>query len=125
MKRRHFLGAATASVLVPAALGQCAAAPAAWDYAFFDERFERSRLVASSWSASSRRIGVQGDITPWWRNGLDRVAHRHPLRLRGVTTDSFHFCLGVLLGEHTDLHREVSRLDRNLLLWTIHTTPRR
>jgi hypothetical protein len=145
MKRRHFIQAATASVLFTSALKPCVAAVdvilQSRDYVFFDERFPRARRLAASWAAaswgapswaaaSSRLIAVQGDITPFLRNGFDRMTcDRHPVRLRGVTTESFHFCLKVLLGEHAHLEAQVSRLEpgepmghRNLLLWTIHTT---
>jgi len=53
------------------------------DYIFFDERFQKARRIAASWSASDRLIGVQGDVTPWWTNGLDRTTREYPLNLRG------------------------------------------
>src|SRR5262245_34853920 len=102
MKRRHFLHAATASVLFPSAPQLSGAAALAsffhkWDYAFFDERFERAQLVAASWSASNRPIAVNGDITPFWMSELHRIPHDRPLHIRGVTTASIHFCLKILL----------------------------
>jgi hypothetical protein len=128
MRRRQFIHAATASLLLPTAVKTCVAALATIsqnrDYVFFDERFEKARRVAASWSASDRLIGVQGDVTPWWSNGLDRTTRDHPLNLRGVTTESFHFCLRVLVGEYANLEVQVSRLDRNLFLWTMCTTPK-
>jgi hypothetical protein len=126
MKRRHFLGAASASVLFPGNLQLRNAALAsvlpAWDYVFFDERFERAQLVAASWSALNQPIAVHGDITPFWMSELHRMPHHRPLHIRGVTTASIHFCLKVLLGERTNLHEQVLRLDRNLLLWTMRTS---
>ena len=132
MKRRHFLRAATASVLFPAALRQTlagstampAAASPPWDYVFFDERFERAQLIAAAGSGSRRPIAVQGDITAFWLSELDVIACDHPLRLRGVTTESIHFCLKILLGERVNLVVQASRLERNLLLWSMHTTPK-
>ncbi len=55
MKRRHFIGAATASVLVPLAAGSrsveaFAAISSHDDCAYFDERFETARRVAASWT---------------------------------------------------------------------------
>jgi hypothetical protein len=128
MKRRHFIHAATASVLLPAAATPCVAALASvsqnWDYVFFDERFEKARRLVASWCASDRLIGVQGDITPVWSNGLDRTMHEHPLHLRGMTTESFLFCLRILASEHANLALQVSRFDRNLFRWTMCTTPK-
>lgn len=129
MKRRHFIRAATASVFLPAALeSQCLHALATLslrdDYAFFDERFEEARRVAASWSASNHPIAVQGDITPLWTDGLDRATRARALHLRGVTTESFRFCLGILVRDHADFDLHVSRLDRNLFLWKMHTVPR-
>ena len=95
-----------------------------WDYAFFDERFEEARRLAASWSGLNPLIEVQGDITPFWSNGPDRTTRERPLKLRGVTTESFQFCLRILVAEHADLDAQVSRLDRNLLLWTMCTTPK-
>jgi hypothetical protein len=117
MKRRHFILAAAASVLFPAGSWR------KWDYVLFDERFEQARRLAASWSASNRLIGVRSDVTALWCGELDRLAPHHPLRLRGVTTDSFLFCLRILLGEHANLGVQVSRLDRNLLSWSVRACP--
>ncbi len=129
MKRRHFIQGATTSVLLlPVAAAPSVAAMAIvardWDYAFFDERFENARRVASAWSASARLISVQSDVTPVWSSGLERATRHHLLRLRGITTESFLFCLRILAGEQARLDVQVSRLDRNLLLWTLGTTPK-
>jgi hypothetical protein len=129
MKRRHFIRGATASLLVPAALElpcfpALAALCARGDYVFFDERFEKARRIAASWPASNEPVAVQGDITPVWSDGLDRATRGRPLQMRGVTTESFRFCLAVLVDEHADFELQVSRLDRNLFLWTMRTTPK-
>jgi len=128
MKRRHFIHAATASVLLPVAATQCVAALASLsrsaDYVFFDERFARARRIAALWSASDRLIAVHGDVTPVWSNGLDRATATHPLHLRGLTTESFFFCLRILAAERADLDVQASRFDRNLFLWTIRATPK-
>ncbi len=125
MKRRHFLRAATASLLFPAVLQQSrmalARASQKWDYVFFDERFEIARLVAASGSASKRSIGVRGDITPFWGTELGGMTGDQPLHLCGVTAESIYFCLKILLGERALLDVQASRLNRDLLLWTIHT----
>jgi hypothetical protein len=128
MKRRHFLRAATASVLFPAALRQSrvalAGAARKWDYVFFDERFEIARLLAASGSASNRSIGVRGDITPFWTIELDGMTGNRPLHLCGVTAQSICFCLKILLGERAHLDVQAARLNRDLLLWTMRTTPK-
>jgi hypothetical protein len=128
MKRRDFIQSATSSVLLPSALTPCAAAPAtlagSWDCSFFDERFAAAHRLAASWRAADRLIPVQSDITPLWSTGLDRMTREHSLALRGVTTESFHFCLRILAGEHAHCRAKVARLDRNLFLWTMSTTPR-
>jgi hypothetical protein len=128
MKRRHFIQAAMASVLVPASARPCIAALATtWrkrDFIFFDERFQKARRLAASWAAANQLIGVHGDITALWMNDLERMTRRHPVHLRGVTTDSFLFCLRILAGEHASLDVQVSRLDGNLFLWTMDTNPK-
>lgn len=130
MERRHFIRATTASLLLPAVVepwcppALAALSPTHDDYAFFDERFETARRLASSWSAATAPISVQGDVTAVWTDGLDRAAPERRLQLRGVTTESFRFCLGVLVGEHAHIGLQVSRLDRNLFLWMMRTTPK-
>lgn len=128
MKRRQFIHAATAAVLIPVTVMSSPAALGSlrrkWDYVFFDERFDRAHRVATSWSTLNRPIGVRGDITPFWSSGLDRLAREQPLHLRGLTTDSFQFCLRILLVEHANLDARVSRSDPNLISWIMHTTPK-
>jgi len=93
------------------------------DYTFFDERFQEARRVAASWSGSNS-IPVHGDITTLWNHGLNSATRQRALRLRGVTTESFRFCLAILVSEHANVDLTVTRLDRNLFLWTMHTTPK-
>jgi hypothetical protein len=128
LKRRHFIRGATASVLLPAALGSpsllALTAPSSHgDYALFDERFENARRIAASWPGSNEPIAVQGDITSLWTHTLERATRERPLHLRGVTTESFRFCLAILVREHATLDLQVARLDPNLFLWTMRTTP--
>jgi hypothetical protein len=117
IRRRHFIQAVTASVLLPACAWR------RWDYVLFDERFEQARRVAASWSAPNRLIKVRSDVTAFWCGELDRLARHQHLSLRGVTTDSFLFCLRILLAEHANLDVQVSRLDLNLLSWSVHASP--
>lgn len=68
-------------------------------------------------------VAVQGDITPW-SDVLAQAPRERVLQLRGVTTESFRFCAAILVGERADVDLQVSRLDQDLVLWTIRTTPR-
>ena len=128
MQRRRFIHATAASLLFPVAVKSRAVGLAAVaqypDYLFFDERFYRARRLAASWTASRQVIGVQSDITTLWTKHLERDTSRRLLHLRGITTESFLFCLRILAEEHANLDLEVKRLDRNLLLWTISATPK-
>lgn len=66
---------------------------------------------------------MQGDVTPFWVGGIDLLSRRTPLILQGVTTESFRFCLHMLLRERAEVRMQVMRADSNLLLWTMHSTP--
>jgi len=127
MQRRHFIHLATLTAVFTGAAKPCAPALAAFsrnrDRVFFDQRFPTARGVAALWPAFDPLMAVEGDITPFWGNGLDRMTRERALLLSGVTTDSFLFCLRTLAAEHADLDGRVSRLDRNLLAWTIYTVP--
>jgi hypothetical protein len=129
MQRRHFIHAAMSSVVLPAAVkAQSLPALAALlrdhEYAFFDERFAQAQRAIGAWSAANRVIPVQGDVTPIWTSELDRTTRERRLTLQGVTTGSFHFCLRVLLSEHASLDEQMLRLDRNLVVWTLRSTPK-
>jgi len=128
MKRRHFIARSAACLLAPAALEwpslPALAAPHPHDdYAFFDERFEKARRIAAAWPTSKESVAVQGDITPW-SDVLDRASRERPLQLRGVTTESFRFCAAILVGERAQVDLQFSRIDRDLVLWTIRTMPK-
>jgi hypothetical protein len=127
MHRRHFIHAATLSALFYGAAKPCGSALGAFsrnrDLVFFDQRFQTARRVAALWPVSNPLVAVEGDITPFWGNGLDRIMREHALLLSGVTTESFLFCIEILAREHTYLALRVSRLDRNLRTWTMHTIP--
>lgn len=128
MKRRHFIGASAAWVLLPAIPNLCRDEPgelaSAREYLFVDERFPQAHRTLGRWSAASRPIRVHGDITPVWQNGLNRMTQDYPLRLRGVTSQSFLFCLRILAGETADIDVQARRVDRDLWQWTILTTPK-
>ena len=128
IKRRHFIGGSAACLLASAAVDWPARSPLAAplppdDFSFFDERFEKARRIAAAWPASTGSVAVQGDITPW-QGVLERAPRERPLQLRGVTTESFRFCAVILVGDCADLHLQVSRVDRDLVLWRMRTTPK-
>ena len=93
----------------------------ACDCFFFDERFVEARRLAGGLAGTTEPTPVQSDITPLWTGGLARASLAAPMTLRGVTTESFYFCLKVLLVEQTRVDAQVSRIDRDLYLWTIRT----
>ena len=128
IKRRHFIARSTACLLAPVALNwpslTALAAPHPHDdYVFFDERFEKARRLAAAWPVSSRAVAVQGDITPW-SDVLGRAPSERLLQLRGVTTESFRFCAAILVGDRAQVDLQVSRIDQDLVLWTMRTTPK-
>jgi hypothetical protein len=96
MKRRHFIHAAAASLLLPLDLEPRGASPAAGsphlDYAFFDERFQNARRVAASWPALNGPLAVQGHGT------ADGPGTMQLRRTRGADK--------ALLTERTDLTSE-------------------
>jgi hypothetical protein len=127
MHRRQFFQLASAALWLPVGSRPCLAAIASLprhDYLFFDERFQRARHIAADWSLSGRPVSVDGDVTPAWNGGLDRQTRERQLLMRGVTVDSFLFCLKVLLSEHAELSARARRIDRNLIHWSMSTTPK-
>lgn len=55
---------------------------------------------------------------------LIRAPRERALLLRGVTTESFRFCAAILVGDHAKTEMHVSRLDQDLVAWTLRTTPK-
>jgi len=126
IKRRHFVGGSAATLLAALewpSLSVLAASAPHGDYAFFDERFANARRLAASWPSSIGTIAVQGDITPW-SDVLGRAAQERPLQLRGVTTESFRFCAAILAGDSAHVDLQVTRIDQDLVQWTMRTTPK-
>ena len=126
MNRRQFVQVTATSALVPGALLAASGAFSgggglAWDYVFFDERFAAAQRWARELGLRVEPIPVQGDVTGIWINGLARVSRAAPLSLQGVTTESFHFCLRILLGDHATVATRLQRLDRDLYAWSIRT----
>ena len=98
--------------------------PATARQVFFDDRFPEARHLARAVSDTAQLSGVRGDVTELWNTGLDRTCLRSALSLQGVTTESFYFCLKGMLESHASVHARVSRVSRNLLMWTIESRTR-
>jgi hypothetical protein len=126
MKRRHFVQAGMSSLFMPTAvISASAEVPSrdglTWDYFFFDERFAEARRLARELSGTAVPTPVQGDVTGIWTGGLGRASLTAPMTIKGVTTESFRFCLKVLLSDQVRVDAQVSRIDRDLHLWTVRT----
>jgi hypothetical protein len=91
------------------------------DCFFYDERFDAARQLAARVSPHAPLTPVRGDITDVWNAGLGERCTRTPLTLRGVTTESFHFCLRVMLASRSRIDTAVTRVDRDLFHWVIHS----
>ena len=93
----------------------------ACDYFFFDERFAEARRLAGELSGTTEPTPVDGDVTDIWTGELGRASLTAPLTLKGVTTDSFYFCLKILLADQSRVETQVSRIGQDLYLWTMRT----
>jgi len=91
------------------------------DFFFCDERFAKARRLAAELSACTALTPVQGDITELWNSYLRRASRQSSLNMRGVTTESFYFCLKIMIGEHARLNAQVTRVDQDLFLWTMRS----
>ena len=126
MNRRRFVQAGVSSLIVANTVIAASDASASRgrldsDYFFFDERFAEARRMAAELSGITVPTAVQGDVTPIWTGGLSRASLATPMTLRGVTAESFYFCLTILLMDQVRIDAQVSRVDRDLHLWTIRT----
>ena len=114
------------SVLLPNAVISASTDVPRWgwlacDYFFFDERFAEARRLAGEMCGATEPTPVQSDITAIWTDGLGRAGLTAPMTMKGVTTESFYFCLKILLVDQVRADAQVSRIDRDLHLWTIRT----
>lgn len=126
LNRRHFIQAALGSLAMVPLAGFCHVdrhtferAPV--DYFFFDDRYGTARLCAEGWPAGTRVVSVGSDVTEVWQSFLSTASRSGPLTLQGVTTESFHFCLKVLMAEGAHVDSQITRLDRDLYQWTIRS----
>ncbi|HKJ73604.1 MAG TPA: hypothetical protein VKA19_05760 [Alphaproteobacteria bacterium] len=127
MKRRLFLKlslfaaltARTSRSAVAHVLGESAALP---DRFFYDERFTDARAISSRLLPRATLTPVQSDVTALWTGGLKELSRQRPLSLRGVTTESFHFCLKTLLRSEARVETQTQRVGKDLYAWSIRTT---
>lgn len=96
------------------------AAPA--DRLFYDERFSAARAISARLDAKAALIPVQSDVTMLWTGELKDLSRQRPLALRGVTTESFHFCLKRLLQSEAQVETRIRRVGKDLYAWSIRTT---
>lgn len=126
MNRRGLILAATSALFIPKVVMVAHASASATkspgpDFFFCDERFAKARRLAAELSGCTALTPVQGDITELWNSYLRRASRQSSLNMRGVTTESFYFCLKIMIGEHARLNAQVTRVDQDLFLWTMRS----
>ena len=92
------------------------------DRFFYDERFSDARAISARLDAWATLTPVQGDVTALWTGELRDLSRQRSLVLRGVTTESFHFCLTRLLQSHARVETHIRRVGRDLYVWSINST---
>jgi len=60
-------------------------------------------------------------MTGVWNAGLSRECATQSLVLRGVTTESFYFCLKGMAATRARVQSEATRISRYLYRWEIRT----
>jgi hypothetical protein len=128
MNRRRFMQAASSTLLLPLypAMGFSASGPAGVaeaEHVFYDRRFETARNMAAELAGSCQAMAVESDVTEVWRQVLNRACQDSPVSLRGITTETFHFCLATMIAEFARIDSRIVRLDRDLHIWTIRAVP--
>ena len=126
MNRRGLILAATSALFIPKVVMVAHASASATkspgpDFFFCDERFAKARRLAAELSGCTALTPVQGDITELWNSYLGRASRQSSLHMRGVTTESFYFCLKIMIGEHARQDAQVTRVDQDLFLWTMRS----
>jgi hypothetical protein len=127
MKRRSFLkfslfaaiATQTSRSAVASALDPSARYP---DKFFYDDRFGDAQAMSGRLDRSATLTPVQGDVTKVWTDDLKRLSQQRSLTLRGVTTESFHFCLTRLLRSHARVETRIRRVGKDLYAWSITST---
>ena len=88
---------------------------------FVDDRFPGARRLVFEAFRSTAPTPVLSDVTDLWTGGLAAASLAAPMSLAGVTTESFFFCLKTLLADRARVDATITRHDRDLHTWTIHT----
>ncbi len=89
---------------------------------FYDARFQDARAIALRLSPSAALTPVNGDISGNWVREFTYTAAKSPQTLRGVTTESFYFCLKTLLQPRGMSFARIERVSRDLHAWEIRIT---
>ncbi len=126
MHRRDLLRFGAAVGIIAPALSALAARRVAagqpiHDRVYFDERFARARAFALRLAPGMPLTAVRGGVTAVWTNDLVAASRTQPLLLAGVTAESFHFCLKMLLQARAPVRSQIARLDRDLYAWVVDT----
>jgi hypothetical protein len=126
MNRRDFLRSTVASLALSGGVLELASAgPVNREvsgYLFYDERFPAAQRLAREMAGADEIIPVRGDVTQLWNGILKPASQRSPLLLAGVTTGSFYFCLKTLMRSPGGLDLSTSRIDRDLIAWSIRSS---
>ncbi len=125
MDRRDFLKSALASLALSGSaltrVSDGSSTGEALSFVFYDERFQTAEALSKAMAASGDVIPVRGDVTAVWNGVLKSVSRGSSLMLAGVTTESFYFCLKTLLHSHAGLDICTSRIDRDLIAWSLRS----
>jgi hypothetical protein len=110
------------AIAIPAAtVEQTSRAETPWSHVFFDERFAEAQRLAQRLSGRNAPTPVQGDVTDLWARELEPVSRSSPLSMSGVTTESFYFCLKVLMSDRVPVDARATRIGTDLHFWTMHS----
>ncbi|WP_428408870.1 hypothetical protein [Hyphococcus sp.] len=124
MKRRLFLQSSVSSIVAAPALahtGSQGGVNASGSF-FYDTRFDEARGIARSVSPFGSLTPVNGDLSAEWVKEVIHAAAKSPQTFRGVTTESFYFCLRTLLQPRRIASAHIERVGRDLYAWEIRTT---
>ena len=91
-------------------------------HVFVDERFSGAVVIARRIAPFQKLTPVNGDISLRWLEDHALVSPTRPLSLRGVTTESFYFCVKTLLQSRGLAHAHIERATNDLHLWEIETS---
>jgi len=130
MKRRLFLkttlASAAANGLLTTHAGATAGAAneAPQGRVFFDPRFRDAKNLAAKFFSTGAATPVNSDVTALWVSELNGLSRLAPLSLKGVTTESFYFCLKTLLESRGAVDARIERAGRDIYVWSIRSAPK-